>query len=98
MFNHIDCELRLIKWIWSIDINEKDKPETDIVSVPYAHSDILNRFPKLTKTRNRMSINKPQKHNYLKILKQVYLNHFHSATASFMQTMVKTQLIKYMTT
>ena len=68
------------------DIKEKNKPETDIVGFEY--SEILKTFSKLTKTRGWKSINKPQKYNYLELIKQVYLNSFYSATALFMQTMV----------
>ena len=68
-----------------IDIKENNKPENDI-----KYSEILKSFSKLTETRDLISINKPQKHKYLEIIKQAYLNFIYFTTVLFMQTMIQT--------
>ena len=73
-----------------IDVKENNKPETDLVGVDIKYSEILKSFSKLTETRDLISINKPQKHKYLEIIKQAYLNFIYFTTVLFMQTMIQT--------
>ena len=75
-----------------IDINEKNKPEADLVGSNFDKSEILKRFPKLAEYRDQKSICKPINHNFFEIIRNIYLNSFYSATTLFMQTMIKIRL------
>ena len=75
-----------------IDINKKNKPETDLVGSNFDKSEILKRFSKLTEYRDQKSICKPINHNFFEIIRQIYLNSFYSAATLFMQTIIKIRL------